>query len=234
MSDTTFHLVEATTGKFVRVHGSPGGFGDYYLSLDENDPVFATNDIVDIHRLMKIAESEGGPIRRMPYGIPSVDDIEGEFYPVTVAKTYGTIVPGGDPILLSNELKRVELVDTKEPKTVHSRRFDETPRAVLKVYLPSAIVESLEGMEPEFIVVDRRAGSVSVGDFVLSGTSGFGGGPKLGEILHVQPLPDSWPLPRETDESCLDLVFLNNASASASYTLEDLPLAQDAGPSPRF
>jgi hypothetical protein len=133
------------------------------------------------------------------------------------------VVPGGDSVLLSTDLVRVELEDLRTPRLVHSRGFSITPRNVLKSYIPSDILSKVDGMEPEFLVLNVDKEPITRGEFVLSQTYV---GAKIGEVLHAVPLPETWPLgPRQEPEG-LVLVLVDYASKTNSYRISDLSVVE--------
>lgn len=229
MADNRFRLVDASTGAFLRVSGANhASYG--YLDLDGDAPIYETDDIVDIHRLAMEAASPS-PLGRRPDGLPSLRYIEGEFFPVTVKRNLGAIVPGGEHVDVSTTLLRVHLEDIKAVETVRSRDFKSTPRIILKNYLPPDVISRLDAMSPEFLVV-RGSEAHQAGDFILS-KGVFGA--KVGEIVHIRPLPDNWPMKAEIDTSGLCLALVDYASNTPSYSLSEIEPTPVAAPiAPRF
>jgi hypothetical protein len=189
-----------------------------YLSIEGDGPAYSTTDIVDIHRLMRVGEHD-----RSPYDLPRLDRVEDEFYCVAAVKKYGSVVPGGDAVLLSTDIVKVELGEIRTPKVVQSRKFSEMPRILLRRYVPEDILSRIETMDPEFIVTKGETEQVNPGEFVLSENYV---GARLGEVLHSVPLPDNWPLSALTDDSGLALVLVDYASTANSYSVHDLVITE--------
>lgn len=217
MTETTFHLMDAATGRFLRQYGNPDQ-STAFLSVEGEGPAYATDDVTDIHMLMRLGERD-----RTPFGLPSINHIEDEFYPVAAVKRYGSVVSGGDRVLLSTDLFKVELEDLRTPRLVRSRSFSDTPRNVLKSYLPTEILSRLDGMEPEFLVLNGDKEPVAPGEFVLAQAYV---GAKIGEVLHAVPLPDSWPLDPRQEPEGLVLVLVDYASKTNSYRVRELSVIE--------
>ncbi|MCS4089909.1 peptidase E [Rhizobium sp. BK176] len=163
MTETTFHLMDAATGRFLRQYGNPDE-SRTFLAVDGDGPAFATADIADIHRLMRLGEGD-----RTPYGLPSIDRVKDEFFPVAAVKRYGAVVQGGDSVLLSTDLVRVELENLRTPRIVRSRDFSGTPRNLLKSYIPADLLSRLDGMDPEFLVFNGDNETIAPGEFCAGG-----------------------------------------------------------------
>lgn len=223
--------MDAATGKFIRMYGNPMR-DTACLTLDSDDPVYSTHDISDIHRIMRL-----GSTTHKPFDLPAIDQLEDEFYCVAVVKRYGSMLPGGDPVLLSTALMKVDLHDIKTPRAVPSRKFSETPQIILKRCLPADVLARLEGMSPEFIVVNTSVDPIDAGDFVLPGERSLDR-VHIGEVVHAQPLPESWPLSAKNEADGLALLFVDYASKKNSYSLSELSLTEVAEPpvmmSPKF
>ncbi|MCV9963836.1 hypothetical protein OIU34_18320 [Pararhizobium sp. BT-229] len=217
MSETTFHLMDAATGRFLRQYGG-SMHTRAYLSPDGDGPAYSTSDIADIHRLMRLGEND-----RTPYGLPAIDHVEDEFYCVAAVKRYGSVVPGGDDVLLSTDLVKVELEELRTPRVVRSRKFSETPRIVLKRYVPEDILSRIDAMDPEFLVLNGEKEPIAAGEFVLAENYA---GARIGEVLHSMPLPESWPLSPGNEEDGLALVLVDYASKTNSYSVSDLPVVE--------
>ena len=220
MSETTFHLMDAATGRFLRKYG--GSNARAYLSVDGDGPAYSTTEIVDIHRLMRLEEGV-----RSPYDLPAIDHVEDEFYCVAAVKRYGSVVSGGDQVLLSTDLMKVELEDLRTPRVVPSRKFSETARILLKRYIPESILAGIDTMKPEFLVVNGNE-PISTGEFVL--TEDWSAA-RIGEVVHVTPLPEDWPLAPSNEEVGLVLLLVDYASKASSYRAAELSLGEQATPS---
>jgi hypothetical protein len=219
MTETTFHLMDAATGRFLRQYGNPDRSTDF-LSVDGDGPAYSTDDVTDIHRLMRLG---GGD--RSPFGLPKIDHIEDEFYPVAAVKRYGTVVAGGDSVLLSTDLLRVELEGLRTPRLVRSRGFSGTPRNVLKSYIPAEILSKVDGMEPELLVLKGENEPITPGEFMMTETYV---GAKIGEVIHAVPLPENWPLDPRQEPDGLVLALVDYASKTDSYRVSDLSVVERA------
>jgi hypothetical protein len=217
MTETTFHLMDAATGRFLRLYGNSDRSTDY-LSVDGDGPTYSTEDVADIHRLMRLGEGN-----RSPFGLPSIKHVEDEFYPVAAVKRYGSVVPGGDRVLLSTDLVRVELEDLRTPRLVRSRNFSGTPRNLLKSYIPADVLSRIDSMEPEFLVLNGEKEPITPGEFVLAETYV---GAKIGQVVHAVPLPETWPLEPRQEPDGLVLVLVDYASKSNSYSVSDLSVVE--------
>ncbi|MBY3150915.1 hypothetical protein HFO56_00535 [Rhizobium laguerreae] len=213
MSETTFHLMDAATGRFLRQYGN-ADHSMTRLSVEGDGPAYTTADITDIHRLMRHRDSQ-----RTPFGLPDLRGIEDEFYCVAAVKRYGSVVPGGDVVLLSTDLVRVELEELRTPRIIPSRTFSTTPSIVLRTYLPTDILSRIADFQPEFLVVNGIDEPIVPGEFVLSETYV---GAKIGAVLHSTPLPESWPLAATKEEDGLILLFVDYASKKESYRVSEL------------
>ncbi len=222
MSETTFHLMDAATGRFLRQYGDPM-HSRAHLSVDGDGPAYSTTEIVDIHRLMRLEEGV-----RSPYDLPAIHHIEDDFYCVAAVKRYGSVVPGGDQVLLSTDLMKVELEDLRKPRVVPSRKFDKTAPLLLKRYVPEHILSRIGTMEPEFLVVNGNKEPVAAGEFVLTEDWST---PKIGEVVNVIPLPEDWPLAPSNEEDGLVLVLVDYGSKASSYRVVELTLDEQATPS---
>ena len=225
MTEIAFHFVDEATGRFLRLRGNSAS-SRYFLSLDERLPVYSTNDIAEVHGIVR-ETADPSPAGRAPFGIPKLDEIDGAIYPVTAVKRYGAIVPGGDPVLLSTDLMKVELSEVVTCQSVPSRDFEHTPHVMLKRYLPEEVLEKLDAMTPEFLVL-RSSEPLEPGAFVL--TENWRGA-KVGEIAHVTPVPDSWPLSSTVDTADLQLVLVDYSANNPSYSLTEIDQVAVAAPS---
>jgi hypothetical protein len=217
MSETTFHLMDAATGRFLRQYGG-SDHSRAYLSIDGDGPAYSTSEIVDIHRLMRLQEDD-----RTPYGLPIIDHVEDEFYCVAAVKRYGSVVPGGDQVLLSTDLMKVELEDLRTPRIIPSRKFSETARILLKRYVPADILARIDDMTPEFLVVNGNEEPFVPGEFVLAEEWSRA---KVGEVLHATTLPEDWPLSASNEEDGLVLILVDYASKTNSYSVTELALEE--------
>lgn len=222
MSETTFHLMDAATGRFLRQYGD-SQHARAYLSVDGDGPAYSTTEIADIHRLMRIEEGV-----RSPYDLPAIDHVDDEFYCVAAVKRYGSVVPGGDQVLLSTDLMQVELEDLRTPRVVPSRKFAETARILLKRYIPEDILAGIDTMKPEFLVVNGNKEPISTGEFVL--TENWSAA-RIGEVVNVTPLPEDWPLAPSNEEDGLVLLLVDYASRTSSYRVAELALDEQHTPS---
>lgn len=222
MSETTFHLMDAATGRFLRQYGDPM-YSRTYISVDGDGPAYSTTEIADIHRLMRLEEGV-----RSPHDLPAVDHVEDEFYCVAAVKRYGSVVPGGDQVLLSTDLMKVDLEDLRTPRIVPSRKYSETARILLKRYIPESILAGIDTMKPEFLVVNGTTEPISAGEFVL--TEDWSA-TRIGEVVNVTPLPEDWPLAPSNEEEGLVLLLVDYASKASSYRVSELSLQEQATPS---
>jgi hypothetical protein len=220
MSEINFHLMDAATGRFLRRYGDRRVSREY-LAVDGDGPAYTTADIADIHRLVRLA-----PDDRTPFGLPVMSDIEDEFFCVAAVRTYGSVVPGGDTVLLSTDLMKVELEDLKTPPFIRSRDFKSTPAILRKRYASAAILDRISSnpaMKPEFVVFDGSQYPVGVGEFIMSQDMY---GAQIGEVLGVTPLPDSWPLEASRAADGLMLAIVDYASSAGSYRVCELSLEE--------
>ncbi|MDW9478702.1 hypothetical protein GOB57_08295 [Sinorhizobium meliloti] len=219
MPETTFHLMDAATGRFLRQYGG-SDHTRAYLSVDGDGPAYSTPEIVDIHRLMRLEQGD-----RTPYGLPVISHVEDEFYCVAAVKRYGSVVPGGDTVLLSTDLVKVELETLRTTRIVPSRNFAETPRILLKSYLPGDVLARIGDMKPEFLVINGNEETLATGEFVLAEEWSVA---RIGEVVHSIPLPESWPLAPTKDEDGLLLILVDFAPKEKSYRMAEITLEEHA------
>jgi hypothetical protein len=220
---TTYHLLDTASGEFLRI--SENASSRDFLTSERSYPVYVHESVA---RAVAVVRNLGN--ERAPWHIPDGSDLECPEGVKVVAKVddYAAPKAGASPILISTTMHEVDIAGIALVKPLRTRPYAETPARILKHYLPSDVIETAAVGNPEFYAVEVEEGQALEPGGLLAVSNGSED--TLARILHVQPMPEEFPVDRRHGRAETVLVFADRRGADRALGLAELRLVPAASP----